>query len=514
MWSVPESANLGWVAAGKTWERKRLNERPIYLRSVFFMLAVFQSGSHLYYDYDSGTLPVTQAKTGANSGQPRKQEHPVLQMKALLPSLSQRICTYAAGMAVLGPIVYALFIRRAAWSCSLYFAALLWDVPASQLSYIPPYHYSLILRSLTSSALLSTLWEFSNAIFSAYLTQEPIKREQPLTSDSKDPNASLLNGLKAKRETIRTFAFCELALISQRFIARRKTIFADIDRPTGPAWNQIMTLCVGNILAISNRIAEFQNPASKSAPPTQQITIESLPSISSAPLRQDNIFSNARPPATTREKFESSVGIIAKSYGQSPQHAKPLKFLESQRPEAEKYLGLASQKLLTQGQQESLSSSGLLAQYNAYLLRFLRTPFGRPFRQTFKRRVSTVVLGSPIGELNSIIDSVNALTALALASLTEDIYGKVAKDVPLLIQAFVSAIKSIEGLVRNMPAHWTDVEFSDSDRRGGEVDLVIGSMRAGLKEMLDAFGKYATELGLTERDIKTARRVAGVEADE
>ncbi|KAL9073239.1 MAG: hypothetical protein Q9161_003071 [Pseudevernia consocians] len=478
MWSVPGSANLGWVAAGNV------------------------------------TLPVTQAKNDTISGQPPKQEHPLSQMKTLLPSLSRKIGIRAAGMAVLGPLIYAVFIRRAAWSCSLYLAALLWDVPASQLSYIPPYHYSLILRSSTSSALLTTIWEFSNTIFSAYLVQEPLKREQPLTSDSKDPNASLLNGLRAKREVIRTFAFCELALISQRFAARRKAIFADIDRPTDSAWDQIKNICLGNILAISNRIAEFQNPTIKSVAPPQRITIESLPSISSAPLRQENIFSNAQAPATTLEKIESSFGTIAKSYGQSPQPAKPLKFLESQRAEGEKYLGVARQKLLTQGQQESLSSTGLLAQYNAYLIRFLHTPFGRPFRRTFKRRVSTVVLGSPFGELNSIIDSVNALTALALASLTEDSYGKVAKDVKLLIQVFVSVIQSVEGFVRDLPVHWTDVEYSDSDRRVEEVDLVVGSMKAGLKELVDAFGKYATELGLTDRDIKAARRVAGVEGDK
>ena len=125
-----------------------------------------------------------------------------------------------------------------------------------------------------------------------------------------------------------------------------------------------------------------------------------------------------------------------------------------------------------------------------------------------------MVLGSPFGELNSIIDSVNALTALALASLTEDSYGKVAKDVKLLIQVFVSVIQSVEGFVRDLPVHWTDVEYSDSDRRVEEVDLVVGSMKAGLKEMVDAFGKYATELGLTDRDIKAARRVAGVEGDK
>ena len=167
------------------------------------MLAILQSGLHLYYNYDSLSLPVTGTKTDANSGQAPVQEHPIYQIRAMLPRLSREIGIRAVSVAVLGPMVYALFIRRTAWSCSLYFAALLWDVPASQLSYIPPYHYSLILRSLTSSALLMTLWEFSNAILTAYLIREPMKREEPLTSGSKDPNASLLNGLKAKREIIR-----------------------------------------------------------------------------------------------------------------------------------------------------------------------------------------------------------------------------------------------------------------------------------------------------------------------
>ena len=275
-----------------------------------------------------------------------------------------------------------------------------------------------------------------------------------------------------------------------------------------------MTLCLGNVLAMSNRIADFQNPASKSATPPQRVTIESLPSISSTPVRQENIFSNVRAPTTTREKIGSSFGTFAKSHGQSPQPVQPLKFLENQRAEGEKYLDVARQKLLTQGQQESLSTSGLLAQCNAYLNRFLRTSFGRPFRRTFKRRACTVVLGSPYGELSSIIDSINALSALALASLTEDPYGKVAKDVPLLIRAFVSVIQAVEGFVRGLPVDWTDVEFSEDDRRVEEVDLIVAAMKAGLKQMVDAFGQYAAELGLTEKDLKVARTVAGVEVDE
>ena len=177
------------------------------------MLAVLQSGLHLYHNYDSVSLPVTQAKTNINSGQAPKREHPISQVKAAIPDLTRDILIRATGMAILGPIAYALFIRRAAWSCSLYFAALLWDVPPSQLSYIPPYHYSLVLRSAASGGLLIALWEFANAIFSAYLTQEPMKREQPLTSASKDPNASLLNGLQAKREVIRVSSMAPFELV-------------------------------------------------------------------------------------------------------------------------------------------------------------------------------------------------------------------------------------------------------------------------------------------------------------
>ena len=192
------------------------------------MLAFLQSGLHLYYNYDSVTLPVIQAQTDVSTEQPLKQEHPIYKMKALLPTLPWEIIIRAGGMATLGPIVYVIFLRRAAWNLSLSFATLLWDVPVSQLSYIPPYHYALILRSFFSGAFLITLWEFSNSIFSAYLEQEPMKREQPLTSESKDPNASLLSGLKAKREIFRVSKQHNVLQIHVALILHRRLRFPSL----------------------------------------------------------------------------------------------------------------------------------------------------------------------------------------------------------------------------------------------------------------------------------------------
>jgi nucleoporin NDC1 len=183
------------------------------------MLAVLQSGVHLYFNYDGITIPSTNTKPELSTEQPQKKEDPISKVRASLPLLAQNIGLRSVCMSIFGPMMYALFVRRTAWSCSLYFATLLWELPASQLSYIPPYHISLIIRSLTSGLLLVTLWESANALFGAYVAQEPLKKEQPFTSHSKDPNGSLLNGLKGKKEVMRvcytTFAENQ-ALISVR----------------------------------------------------------------------------------------------------------------------------------------------------------------------------------------------------------------------------------------------------------------------------------------------------------
>lgn len=272
-----------------------------------------------------------------------------------------------------------------------------------------------------------------------------------------------------------------------------------------------MTLSLGKILEISNRIAEYQNPTPKMAP---QITIETLPNITSTTIRHDNIFRNTQAPTTRREVIESNVGTIAKSYGQAPQPAKPKETIENLRASTTQYLDTARQRLLTQGQQETFSKNGLLAVFNEYLMWFLRSPAGYPFRRTLRRRVCTVVLGTPYSELHPIVDSITALSALAKASITEDSYGLVAKDVPLLIRAFVSIILSIEGFVRGLQPHWTDVEFTESDRKIEEIELIVGALKGGLRDIVGAFGSYATELGITAGEIRNAKAVAGLDGDE
>ena len=193
----------------RPWERRRLNERPIYLRSVFMMLALAQTVAHLCSDYDRVPLPVDKGKheDGAgtqNAALPPKLPtvvRPIEEIYWGIPSMLRSISWQTVSITVMSPICYALFIRKRAWEIAMFFARLFWDVaPAAELSYIPPYHISLIQRSFFSGFLLVLLWQSSNMIFTAFYSQEPLKNGQPLTAGSSIPNEALIDGLKSTKE--------------------------------------------------------------------------------------------------------------------------------------------------------------------------------------------------------------------------------------------------------------------------------------------------------------------------
>ena len=171
------------------------------------MLAALQSTIHLYYDYDKLGLPTTPIRREPALERDLNKPTTILQIREDLPKLARTIFLRAIGLSMAAPVLYALFFRSAAWKYSLLIAEIIWDVPHSRLSYIPPYHITLIVRSFTSSSLLLALWELSNIAFSAYAAQEPLKNGQPFTSESKDPNGTLLLGLQSRREVPRVGSF-------------------------------------------------------------------------------------------------------------------------------------------------------------------------------------------------------------------------------------------------------------------------------------------------------------------
>lgn len=201
IFSAPRDAHIYWITDAKNNERPRLNERPIYLTAYFLMLALAQTGVHLYYDYDRIPMPTQKSKPIATQ---EESAHltidPMVQLRANAPKLLLSAVKQALIMTCVGPIIYAVTIRQTAWSWTLMFAKIFWNLPKSTaLPVVTPFHWRLLLRTFTGGAMLVLLWEVGNAAFSFFVAQAPLKNERPITFESRDPNGSLITGLKGKK---------------------------------------------------------------------------------------------------------------------------------------------------------------------------------------------------------------------------------------------------------------------------------------------------------------------------
>jgi nucleoporin NDC1 len=352
--------------------------------------------------------------------------------------------------------------------------------------------------------------------------------------------------MKAKKETVKTFAFWELCYISQRFPDRRKAIFNDIDREGGAAWTQILNVSTTLIKGVTTRIHEFKNPPSTPAPPpanskdskptTNSQAIQTLPRITPAP-KDDNIFLSSPKPNSGRQKFEAALSPVAKSYGQSAD------WTPSARAKARNMFDRASTTILSPERKKKLLLIGAptdagqqpaaAAKTHPLMVRALRSPIGLPFRQTFTRRLRGIVLGSPHASLAPIVDATESLTRLLIASLAEDPFGKVQTDVPAVVRLFTETIIALESFVSEsgLDVHWTDVDFPSSSsppaststsvdgspdlsaqqqaRQVEDVEIVLRSLRTGLAELLAAFRLYLGEVGLVGKDLRLAKEAAG-----
>lgn len=518
-------------------ERPSLNERPIYIHTFHLLLACWQAVVHLANDYDRVPIPTVKRASDA----PDARTHPVpptsKHIQALLPQTLIGGFTRTIWVAVVTPLVYQFVLRQTAWGWALYFAKLFWNFPRSSAepaSIIPPGFFFLIARSIFSGSLLVLCWQAANLFFSIFIGKEPLKRGQPLTAEAKDPNGSLITGLKAKKEAVQSFAFWELGLISQRFPERRKAIFNEIDRDGGSTWSQILACMTDVIKGITTRIETSKAPApgAKPAVPADapQPVLQTLPRLTEA-AKTDNVFAASPQTSSRQQTFGEAFSSTAKSYGQSAD------WTPKARARARQVLDQASsamlsperkQRFLAAGEDLKLLTGGPSSTYkpeniNPTIAQVLRSPIGQLFRQTFAQRASSIVLGSPDSSLSPIVDAVDSLARLLIASLAEDQYGKVQADVPDVVRLFTQTIIILDAFVHQggLDAHWTDVNFPSSKdteaqavaRRVPEVELVLDALKSSLRDLLSSFKPYLRDIGVVGKDLRLAKEAAGVDEE-
>lgn len=207
IWSRTGKDKLNLTEYGRAHERLKLNERPLYLRYLFFVLAIAQSGIHLWRDYDKIEVPAMKPKKereDASATVPaRRAPNPRQVLAVQFLGMAQRSIILSIAVTVGGVFLYFAGPRYVIWdyyySFSKYFVSLSkTSKPTGLAPFLP-----LCAMFAVEAALLVLLWEFVNKAFDLYIAQEPLKNDQPITADSKDPNGTLLNGLKSKKEAVK-----------------------------------------------------------------------------------------------------------------------------------------------------------------------------------------------------------------------------------------------------------------------------------------------------------------------
>ena len=527
------SGNLAWVDVGRQgYERSRANENAVLLRCVYLVLAVGMTALHFRRDTDAVQFrePATPSRTvgaahNATAATTRAADiTPVNQLRSLLPSVLQDTVRLALPGTVLTIPVYYGILRQPAWRMIYPIIRFLSkDLPSYAVPTGITNVQALAWQAFTSAILLVLLWEASNAAFTVYVSGKPVKltgevftseMKAPtgrITSKSRDPNGSLLRGLQARKDVPRSFAFWELDLITTPnplnpiLDARRKSIFSDLDRQPATTWQQISALCLAELTAITSRVAVAQKPLPQIAKPSslkqqqQDQLVQQRQKSLALPRISDRAVSSDVDVALANQ--QTTFGSLARSVGQSPGAANPVV------PRAKRALEYGIQR---SGGADIWSRITVKAQAEGYVMQFLQSPAGEPFRQTFARRMQAVVFGVPYGNASTIVHAARALTRLAVASLRDDDYGQVAKSVPAIVRTFTATIKSITAFNAALAPSWTDVHFQPNrDRRVKEVDAVVEVLKEGLQEVLLAFQEYAQGLGLTRVEVREAGEVSG-----
>nr|POE85478.1 nucleoporin ndc1 [Quercus suber] len=428
-WTRTAEANLAWVDRGNAYERARVNENPMWLRCLYILLAFTQTGIHLASDYDRVPIEereldavVPERPDGSRIQIPESLHRIYQQLPRTIQNVGQTIVPTIVSSF---PIYFVLGVRSLTWPWASTLARTFnKELPAGA----PPtglVNAPLVLwQAFSSSVLLVLLWNLSNVSFTVFLAEPPLKKGQALTNEiidaqgntlskSKDPNGSLIRGLRATKDVPKSFAFWELSVISHRFPLRRETFFAEVERKDGSTWTQIATSCLQELEAMSHRIEAAQRSI-----PTKPIQMSEpkpkdygMPKIGDQTVVSDRDVLRHRNPSD----LVHTVASIAKSLGQSPGAIDPVS------PRARKALTYGIDHTVSRETQQRWQKDGVSQEVGSWMMVILRQPsIGWLFQQTFARCVAAAVLGVPYSKKCDIEHATKTLVKLSTIALTPD----------------------------------------------------------------------------------------------
>lgn len=395
----------------------------------------------------------------------------------------------AGSCTILAPFVYTAFFRRMLWSYHIVWAKMFANISRSDAN--PPegfYIGSVMLTGLWVGYLLVSFWELNVYLFNAYMLNEPIRNGQPLSASSKDANATLLTGLRAKKDPSRTFAVWEFSIVAAKYPQRRRDIFSDFERQQGPIFASMIEATLNILNEMTTRIIAPSSKSTNIEPPAKAET-QSLPRILSPavpakiPIFTDGTGADS---AGTIDRFTNFMSQEAKRVGTSAQPWSPS---------------------MTQGKRLAIEySQPTLNDLHAKAEAAQQSVLGRYLLTQPTRLINSTILGSPTGNAALMVFASKAATTMLIASLQEDSYGKAVSSLPSVVKVLTRSITILRSHVHQ---HTNGgIVSRDASKDLAEVVIVYETFKQCLSDLLHAFRMFLTDIGLGIHEVNEAKKTA------
>ncbi|EKM52969.1 uncharacterized protein PHACADRAFT_124416 [Phanerochaete carnosa HHB-10118-sp] len=397
-------------------------------------------------------------------------------------------------------------------------------------------HTGLIFRAFMLGFLTISTWDFAENLFDTFVA-EPINVAQATA----DPAVTLVSGTTSQDLYYKHFAFAELAQFARDEThagsTRRVALFTDqkYNPNLWSAFAREALLTLGRDYQLLLRRGAPPAAAPAPAPPAKKL--DAPPQIPKTPFIKEPVLKqkSASPLHSALETIASDGSVTAALASTAEAGASQIpelfrSVLPSQTKAVAETAG-AAVETVKKGEQEIMQLAALPGKWKGRLQQELvaqspsavRRAAARLERWWHRERVHKVVEAAlPNRKLDGL--AADALCSLVCASLTEDRYGVVQRDIPRILEALLSFLGAVEDyqseIITKYPVPSPEEMGQLNAKEAAEMqELALDLARAGdaLSEMTDPLKDsivrivrtFGDKLSAFKFPPRTARKLQG-----
>ncbi|KXN81967.1 Nucleoporin NDC1, partial [Leucoagaricus sp. SymC.cos] len=367
---------------------------------------------------------------------------------------------------------------------------------------LPFRHIDLIRRAVHLGFVSAFIWETADTLFDLN-----VAKQIPVANLAADPNVTLISGISSSDLTFQYFAYSELCTLAEDksavATAQRSALFSD-QKFSPNLWSRFIReslLLLGKDYQLFLRHGDPEPPAVVPPQATPALNLNSITS-SPVPLLRKRVFKS-----TPEGPVEMALDAIASDGPMSravDANVSSVDLPEVFRSAESKVIPQATKQEVQKGVENAKGVMDVIKRriyeficgvYNKYVPPVAVEHLRNWLAWWRNDRTNKIVEKSlPSRELDIIV--VEVISRLTCASLTEDRYGVVQRDIPRILEAFLSFLSVVEERQVKVNSLYVPPKQEENEKltprelqeretlryeveQGGEA---LGAMADGLKE--------------------------------